>query len=122
MSETIKVGDTLCVVSHGWRRNTEPTLHEGTVTKVGRKYLTIKREWQDLKVEIDGLRVAETGYSVWRSAEEFHESRRLAKLWGEFHGEVRNVYHRPKHVTAADIETMLGILRNNRASQGESEL
>lgn len=99
------------VVSRPGRQGTET--FDGTVTAVGRAWVTVKtQEWSRTRFDFSGRDESNTGWrsTLWpnRAAFELHQSRRA--LWLRLSRLVQGTSEPPQHLDLAQVQALLDVL------------
>lgn len=112
----LKEGDSVVFVRP--RQRMEPSIDDGKVVKVGRKYLTVEYgdRWPlNETFERDSGLEKRDGYTSYRaflihSREAYEEDKRIDALWHKFYNAMRNQYHVPDGLTREKIATAAALL------------
>ena len=109
MREKLKVGDRLWLVKRPGGRNLAQS--EVIVTKIGRKWAQIanaeRPTYAEPRIDVETL-VCDGGNFTspgrcYRSKDEYEAIVNLDSAWQQLQGAVRDAWHRPAHLTLADI-------------------
>lgn len=105
------LGQSVVVVSY---RGRETIVEDGEITKVGRKWLTVKfSSWGDGRFDLSGRSDQNWGAppKLYASREAYGNEQHRRQLWAELRNEVRDHQHPPAHLTAEQITAALEVLR-----------
>lgn len=104
-----KIGQTVVIVTA--RHNGEIKIEDATITKVGRKWVTVGEGWQEQRFDFEGLSDRDWGHRprMWpsRAAFEAEQDRRAA--WRELISQTKASYP-PKHLSIDDIRAVIATL------------
>lgn len=110
------VGDDVIVVTTGYSRSVGPTVHDGTVTKVGRKWVHVRYgSWmhdEQFNAESGAIkREFQPRAFLYPSREAYDDEVRRNTAWDEFVRVTRGFYTCPEHLSAEALEAMTKTLR-----------
>ena len=118
--DAITLGATLCYVENQRRGGADPV--DVIVTKVGRKWLTVKHAdspdgWWERRIHKETLVADGRGYmspgACWRSRDEYETSVRRSQAWSALHSWLRNKYGCPDDISEDDIRKAAALLGCN---------
>lgn len=105
-----QVGDTLYFVYSDKRRGKPVTV---TIEKIGRKWMTVSPSWMprinNETLYADGGAFSSPG-RCFSSEGEYEATELRQKAWSSLHSKMSRLYSCPKHISTADIETIMSIL------------
>lgn len=111
--DQFKVGQVVYIEER--RQRNDVVLGARTITKIGRRWVTFKSDWQERRFDPETMRVDNEGYGygaeIWLSEAAFHEERAAGIAWDEIQKIARSWNGRPKHLTLADLSDILAKLQ-----------
>lgn len=98
------------IVTRPCNRGTEVV--ERTVSKIGRKWITVKGEWTEERFDLDGEGESTTGWRsrLWPDMATYEAHVHLVQRWAVLSGLFRQHGRPPEHITVDQIETMIGLM------------
>jgi len=116
VTATWEVGQRVHVYTNGYRQNELGSWSEATIEKIGRRWVTFRKAdgWQDERFDketgaLDGGQYISRG-TVYANKEARIVETATDKAWEDFRESFGRQYHRPSHLTLADIERLRAIL------------
>lgn len=108
-----RVGQKVVISQYrGSRSGTD--LYDGEVTKIGRKWITVKSgPWREERFDLDGRAEDQGGWAatLWPNREAYEADARRRRAWNMLHALVRQHNHPPAHLTTEQIEAMIAAVQ-----------
>lgn len=107
------------VLISSWRRGHGDDFRDGEVTKIGRKWITVKtRQWSEERFDLEGRSDQGWGHPprLWPNREAYEADKLRRETWDKLHSFVRTHNHAPKHLSTEQIADMLATITLNTMS------
>lgn len=107
---TYRVGQPVIIVS---RQNRGETIDDAVVEKIGRKWISVKRDWAEYKFDFDGVEGDQIGWKsrLWPDRATYETDLERRRLWSEFQEVVYRQRSAPERLTDQQIADMIAAVK-----------